>query len=117
MNITVPAELLTAIREKRHTPSEAHSAMTVVLENHTGTVLRVEGEDKAGLRDALKELEAKDAASVRFSASRYSSLVLALSSPYGNYLPLRVPLPSVILERPAQEQVNMMIEMDGELEA
>ena len=54
---------------------------------------------------------------MRCSASRYSSLVLALSSPYGNYLPLRVPLPSVILERPAQEQVNMMIEMDGELEA
>ena len=45
MNITVPAELLTAIREKRHTPSETHSAMTVELENHTGTVLRVEGED------------------------------------------------------------------------
>lgn len=52
----MPAELLTAIREKRHTPSETHSAMTVELENHTGTVLRVEGEDKAGLRDALKEL-------------------------------------------------------------
>lgn len=116
MNLTIPAELLTAIREKRHTHSEVSSAMTVELANHTGTVLRVEGEDKTGVRDVLQELEAKDTASARFSAARYSSLVLVLSTPYGNYLPLRVPIPSVILEKSAEEQMNMLIEMDGELE-
>ena len=124
VNVNLPMELLKAIRANRHTRADLHSSVVTELTNDTGVVLkwerrrhvrhRVEGEDKAGLREEL----GGDAESegMRFHMMKYNTLIFTLSSSFGSYVPLRIPVRSLMAEPGKEEKVSMVIEPELELE-
>lgn len=85
-----------------------------------GAERSVEGEEKSGKRELLQVLAA-DAPPLAFSSTRFSSLVLTLETPLGNYRPCRVPVHRLLAyAQPAAEQsdsVNFVVEAEAELEA